>query len=84
MAKLINITAPTFTINGEVYNEYELRSIFLEVAKGNLPTGLVVVDCKGNTSTILERGVCSDRIAGLDALDEILYELCVIRMGSSN
>ena len=79
MAKLVNIVPPTFIIDGEVYNEYELRTIFLEVAKGNLPTGLVVTDCEGNTSTILERGVCSERISGLSISDDIAFELCFLR-----
>ena len=83
MAKLINIPAPTFTIDGESYNEYELRTIFLEVAKGNLPTGIVVTDCKGNNVSIGKRGVCSGKLHGLSLSDDIVEELIKVRVSSN-
>lgn len=80
MAKLVNIVPPTFTINGESYNEYELRTIFLEVAKGNLPVGLVVTDSQGKSVTIGPRGKCSDTLHGLSLLDNIVEKLIEFRL----
>lgn len=82
MAKLVNIPAPTFTINGESYNEYELRTIFLEVAKGNLPVGLVVTDSQGKNVTIGPRGKCSDTLHGMSLSDDIVKELIELRLSS--
>jgi hypothetical protein len=75
MAKLVNITAPTFTINGETYNEYEIRAILVQIAKGMIPAGIVITDVIGNSVTVNSRGVTSGILWGMSICDDLVMNL---------
>jgi hypothetical protein len=75
MAKLVNITAPTFTINGETYNEYEIRAILVQIAKGMIPAGIVITDVIGNSVTVNSRGVTSGVLWGMSICDDLVMNL---------
>lgn len=76
MAKLVNITAPIFTINGETYNEYEIRAILVQIAKGMIPhEGIVITDVIGNSVTVNSRGVTSGVLWGMSICDDLVMNL---------
>ena len=60
---LPKIKAPKFKVKGFILNEYELRSLQVEVAKGNLQGGICVIDMEtGQKVYILENGILSDKL----------------------
>ena len=58
------IKAPKFKVaNKYILNEYELRCLMLEVAKGNIQSGILVVDMQSKQKGfILEDGAISNDI----------------------
>ena len=76
--KIINVDSPKFYINDACHNEYELRSIMLMVAKGELSEGIVVTDIKGNTATIQSDGCLTNDLYGMDLSDELSIKLLTV------
>ena len=63
---ITRIKAPKFRVGRCILNEYELRQLQLEVAKGLKPSGIVVKSCQnGVTCIMLENGMF-DRNFGED------------------
>jgi len=69
------IPAPTFTIEGEQYNEYELRQLMLDVAKGETRGLIPVTDSIGITAVIGLDGRLSNELEGLDLSDKLASQL---------
>lgn len=60
---LPKIKAPKFKVNGYILNEYELRCLQVEVAKGNLQSKISVIDMETKQKVyILENGILSDKL----------------------
>ena len=60
---LPKIIAPKFKVKGFILNEYELRSLQVEVAKGNLKDKISVIDMQTKQKVyILENGILSDKL----------------------
>jgi hypothetical protein len=73
--KFTSIKAPMYKVGNVILNEYEVRMLQLEVAKGEKPVGLVVTDQEGTEVTILEDGRLSGPVFGFDISDKISYNL---------
>jgi hypothetical protein len=68
------IEAPMFTIAGEQYNEYEIRQLQIDVAKG-LPFDSVITDNLGNTTTINNEGRLVNHLNGYNLTHDLSIEL---------
>lgn len=65
------ITAPKFRIGRYTLNEYELRSLMLEVARGNNPEYIgKKVNNSGYIAHITEEGTLDGRLPGLHVATE--------------
>lgn len=73
--KLCSINAPLYIIDGILYNEYELRTILVMVAKGEISSPVKVYDLDGNMSIIREDGSLTNDLEGLDISDELAIML---------
>ena len=54
--EITRISAPKFFVDDEELNEYELRQLQYEVAKGEKPFGITVTDEVGDTFIIMSDG----------------------------
>lgn len=68
------IEAPMYTINEELYNEYEIRQLQIDVAKG-LQFNSVITDNLGNTATIDNEGRLVKHLNGYHLSHELSIEL---------
>ena len=60
---LPKIKAPKFKVAGFILNEYELRCLMLEVAKGNIQSGISVMDIESRQKGFIrEDGAISNDI----------------------
>jgi hypothetical protein len=75
------INPPMFTINDEQYNEYELRQLMLDVAKGEIDAFINVTDSDGLTATIDSLGRLSNELKGLVLADNLSLELFLTNIG---
>lgn len=69
------IEPPTFKINGNILNEYELRQLLVDVKNGKFESGYIVKDCKGNIAYIESNGMLSDELYGLDLISNSVINL---------
>lgn len=72
------IDPPMFKINDELYNEYELRQLMLDIATKEYVSELpiTVTDSKGNVAKICkETGRISDSLDGFTLSDDLATEL---------
>lgn len=60
------IQPPHYVVAGHALNEYELRHLMVQVARGEVPSGFEVTDHNGNTTTIRPDGRFVGRLDGLD------------------
>jgi hypothetical protein len=74
--RLSTMKAPKFRIGKCVYSEYELREIQVKVAKGELPSNLIVtqVDTK-QKCRITNNGSLTDVLDGLSVVTHLMMEL---------
>lgn len=68
IAEYTRIEPPTFEINGNILNEYELRQLMVDVKNGKFESGYFVKDCKGNIAYIESNGMLSKDLYGLDLI----------------
>ena len=61
---ITRVKAPKFKVGRYVLNEYELRTLMLEVAEGKKPAGIIVTEGK-HTAEILHTGILSHNLPGL-------------------
>jgi hypothetical protein len=73
--EITRVKAPKFRVGRYILNEYEFRTLQVEVAKGIKPTGIKVKDYEGNVALILESGSLSRSLKGLSLSGEITYQL---------
>jgi hypothetical protein len=69
--KIKRIKPPKFKLGRYILNEYELRNLMLEVAKGSAPKNLKVKDKNGLEAEILENGRLSVSLEGLQINSEL-------------
>jgi hypothetical protein len=61
------IEVPMYRIGRRHYNEYEVRQLMLDVAKGIAPKGIKVTYVKsGETAYITETGHLTEKLPGFD------------------
>jgi hypothetical protein len=71
---ITRIKPPKFKVGRNVLNEYELRLLMVEVARGLKPAGIKVKE--GNIeSTILESGRLSNNLPGLAIASQFTIDL---------
>jgi hypothetical protein len=73
--EITRITAPMFKLGEELINEYELRNLQLEVAKGLKPFGIELEDSKGQKFFIREDGMIDDEPFGMDICGMLTMDL---------
>jgi hypothetical protein len=73
--KIKRIKAPKFKVGRYSLNEYEVRNLMVEIAKGERPAGLVVTDEKGQSATLLENGRPDKNLYGFGVASELTLEL---------
>ena len=64
--KITRVAPPKFRVGRYVLNEYELRTLTLEVAQGIKPSGIKVKDSFGNVAIILPNGCFSNSLKGME------------------
>jgi hypothetical protein len=69
--KLTRIATPKYKVGRYTLNEYEVRNLMLEVAKGEKPSGIKIKDSTGKVVEVLPNGNLSDTIAGFSIADEL-------------
>lgn len=74
---ITKITPPTFTIANQIVNEYELRNILLETARGKTDFVGMLVTCNasGQQCTINEFGGLSDYLEGLNLVTDMMESM---------
>ena len=72
------IPPPEFYIDDYTLNEYELRQLMVDIAKGLHQGNLSVVDITGNEAIIDENGRLSGPLYGLDLNDKLAIELFIV------
>lgn len=75
IAEFTRIEPPTFEINGNILNEYELRQLMVDIKKGKFESGYFVKDCKGNIAYIESNGMLSKDLYGLDIITNATINL---------
>ena len=75
--EITRVKAPKFRIGKYILNEYEFRTLQVEVAKGIKPTGIKFKECSFpyNEGIILESGCLSHSTKGLAVSGELSYQL---------
>ena len=73
--KIKRIKVPKFKVGRYSLNEYEVRNLMVEIAKGERPAGLVVTDEKGQSATLLENGRPDKNLYGFGVAAELTLEL---------
>lgn len=74
---ITKITPPTFTIANQIVNEYELRNILLETARGKTDFVGMLVTCNltGQQCTIDKFGRLSDYLEGLNLVTDMIESM---------
>jgi len=74
------VFAPLFTIDGELYNEYEVRQLMIDVAKGDTTfnTNIDIIDCNGGIAQIQPDGRLSNELEGFGLSDTLALELFML------
>jgi len=75
MMNFTRIKPPKFRVGRYLLNEYELRTLTLEVAQGKKPAGIKVTDYLGNKAVIKENGCLSASLEGLSLATLISLEI---------
>lgn len=73
------IKPPKYKFGRYSLNEYELRNLMLEVAKGDRPHNIQVKDEKGNIATINQDGSLSNTLHGLDIASSFTLKMIKLR-----
>ena len=79
--KITRVKAPKFRVGRYVLNEYELRTLMVEVAKGEKPGNIKVKCPQGMVSIIREDGILTDSLSGFDIAAKLCIELLTIKRG---
>lgn len=79
MMNIKRITPPKYRVGRYVLNEYELRTLMVEVARGHKPEGIAIKDEKGATAIIRSDGTLSHSLYGLDINSRATLDLMRIR-----
>lgn len=77
--KISRIVPPKYRVGRNVLNEYELRQLLLEIAKGDKPSGIIIKDTKGNYATAEKDGSLSCSLYGLDINSHITLQVLRIK-----
>lgn len=77
--EITRITAPMFKLGEELINEYELRNLQLEVAKGLKPFGIELEDSEGQKFFIREDGMIDAEPFGMNIGTELAIELLYLQ-----
>jgi len=77
--QITRITPPMFKLGEELINEYELRLLMVEVAKGFKPSGLELEDEKGQKFTIRPDGFIDEEPFGMDICGMLSMDLLRIK-----
>lgn len=72
------VSSPMFTIKGEQYNEYEIRQLMIDVAKGNIVFNCDIIDCNGTIARIQPDGRLSNELEGFQLSDKLALELFML------
>ena len=76
---ITRVKPPKFKVGRYTLNEYELRTLMLEVAKGLKPENIKVKDINGNTAIINSDGTLSRTLEGMSIHSTLTIELIKIR-----
>jgi hypothetical protein len=76
---IVAIKPPKFRVKRFTLNEYELRNLMLQVAKGEHIYGIVVTDMEGNKATIQADGSLSQNLFGMDIMSRLTLNMLAAR-----
>ena len=79
MSKFTRIKAPRYRIGRHVLNEYELRCLQVEVARGLKQPGIKVKDDANQIATIQADGTMDIHVAGYGICSRYTLDLIAIR-----
>jgi hypothetical protein len=80
MENITRVKAPKFRVGRYVLNEYELRTLQVEVAKGDRKPGMKVKDDLGVVATILPNGSLDTALSGYDMNTYLRFQLLKLKM----
>lgn len=80
MENITRIKAPKFRVGRYVLNEYEIRTLQVEVAKGERKPGMKVKDDLGAVATILPNGSLDTALSGYDMNTYLRFQLLKLKM----
>jgi len=78
VSSIKRVSAPMFTIKGEQYNEYEIRQLMIDVAKGDIIFNSDIIDCNGTIVRIQPDGRLSNELEGFQLSDKLALELFML------
>jgi hypothetical protein len=76
--EITRVQPPKFRVGKHLLNEYELRTLMLEVAQGKKPAGIKVKCSEGNISTIRKDGVLTEKLTGLDLAVSLTFQMLAL------
>ena len=76
--EITRIKPPKYRVGRYMLNEYELRTLMIEIAKGIKPKGVKVKCPQGIVATITDKGTLSQSISGLDISGKLSLEILSI------
>jgi hypothetical protein len=80
---ITKVNPPRFKIGRKFINEYELRTLMIEVKKGLKPSGSIVTDEDGTKSVIGSDGLLSKEVIGLGLADKLALKLFFLQTNST-
>jgi hypothetical protein len=76
--EITRIQPPKFRVGKHLLNEYELRTLMLEVAQGKKPAGIKVKCSQGNISIIRKDGVLTENLTGFSLAAELTIQMLTL------
>jgi len=73
--KIKRIKVPKFKVGRYSLNEYEVRNLMVEIAKGERPAGIVVTDENGESATLQPNGRPDKNLYGFGVAAQLTIEL---------
>jgi hypothetical protein len=76
--EITRVQPPKFRVGKYLLNEYELRTLMLEVAQGKKPAGIKVKCSQGNISIIRKDGVLTENLTGFSLAAELTIQMLTL------
>lgn len=81
---ITRVKPPKFKVGRYTLNEYELRTLMIEVAEGKKNAGIRVKDSNGNVGTILSSGFLDYNLKGFGMCSKLAMKILYLKNNPHN